>query len=177
MKASIFIGTSLDGYIARGNGAFDFLFPAGNEPHGYDEFVASVDAIVIGRNTYEVVLKMPGWHYGNKPVIVLSDSLSELAPPPGAVCELMRGTPREIVDRLTRRGLRHIYVDGGETIRRFLEAGLIQQLTVTRVPVLIGEGIAAFGRLSRDIALTHLSTRSFASGLVTSHYAVAGGAD
>jgi dihydrofolate reductase len=176
MKASVFIGTSLDGYIARKNGAFDFLPADGGEPHGYAEFMATVDAIVMGRHTYEVVLGLEQWPYGDKSVIVLSTTLTGLTPPPGASCELMSGTPHDIAARLAARGFRHIYVDGGETIGRFLEAGLIQRLTITRVPVLIGEGIAAFGRLSRDVAITHLSTRSYPSGLVTSEYAIAAAA-
>src|SRR3954447_24399586 len=110
MKASVFIATSLDGFIARENGAFDWL-PANPEPHGYDEFMASVDAIVIGRKTFETVLAFGGWFYGTKTVIVLSTTLKELKLPEGAVCDLMAGTPQEIVARLTERGLKHLYVD------------------------------------------------------------------
>jgi len=125
MRASTFIGTSLDGFIARANGSFDFLPAGSGEPHGYDEFMASVDALVIGRNTYEVVLAFGTWPYGDKPVFVLSTRA--LAPPPaGAVVEHMQGEPAEIVRQLTERGIRHAYVDGGITIQRFIRAGLIQ---------------------------------------------------
>jgi dihydrofolate reductase len=173
MKASVFVGTSLDGFIARPNGALDFLPADGGEPHGYNEFIASVDAIVIGRATYETVLGFGGWAYGKKPVVVLSSTLSRLDLPEGAVCTLMSGPPREIVARLSERGYRHLYIDGGKTIQRFLEAGLIQRLVITRAPVLIGSGIPLFGALSCDIRLTHVSTRAFPSGLVTSEYVVA----
>jgi dihydrofolate reductase len=172
VKASVFVGTSLDGFIARANGALDFLPPGGGEPHGYDEFMATVDALVIGRKTFETVLAFATWPYGQKPVVVLSTC--PLAPtPPGAVVERMSGAPADIVSQLAARGIRHIYVDGGITIQRFLQAGLIHRLIVTRVPVLIGAGIPLFGALERDIALRHVATRQYATGLVQSEYVVA----
>ena len=173
MKASVFIGTSVDGFIARPNGDLDFLPPGGGEPHGYDEFMATVDALVIGRKTYETVLSFSTWHYGKKPVFVLSTR--PLAPAPaGAVVERMSGDPTEIVSQLAARGIQHVYVDGGITIQRFLRAGLIQRLIITRVPVLIGEGVPLFGTLPRDLRLTHVATRYYPSGLVQSEYDVAG---
>jgi dihydrofolate reductase len=171
MKASVFIGTSLDGFIARANGDLDFLPTGGGEPHGYDEFMASVDALVIGRKTYETVLTFDTWPYGEKLVVVLSSRLLATAPP-GAVVERMSGSPSEIVSQLAARGIRHVYVDGGITIQRFLAAGLIQRLIITRVPVLIGEGIPLFGALPGDILLRHVATRQYASGLVQSEYEV-----
>lgn len=171
MKASVFIGTSVDGFIARTNGGLDWLPSDGGEAHGYDEFIAMVDALVIGRKTFETVLAFDAWPYGEKPVFVLSTRT--LAPaPPGAVVEPMSGEPSEIVSQLDARGFRHIYVDGGITIQRFLRAGLIQRLIITRVPVLIGEGIPLFGPLPRDISLKHVATRQYASGLVQSEYEV-----
>src|SRR6478752_3174967 len=119
MKASVFIATSLDGFIARSDGALDWLDEGGGEPHGYDEFMATVDALVIGRKTFETVLAFSQWPYGAKPVFVLSTR--PLAPaPPGAVVEHMSGEPAEIWAQLAARGLQHIYVDGGITIQRFL---------------------------------------------------------
>lgn len=172
MKASVFIGTSLDGFIARFNGDLDFLPPGGGEPHGYDEFIATIDALVIGRKTFEIVLGFDAWPYGEKPVFVLSTGT--LAPAPaGAVVERMSGEPAEIVSQLEARGLQHVYVDGGITIQRFLRAGLIQRLIITRVPVLIGSGIPLFGAVERDIILRHVGTRQYASGLVQSEYVVA----
>ncbi len=172
MKASVFVGTSLDGFIARANGDLDFLEAGGGEPHGYDEFIATVDALVIGRKTFETVLTFGSWPYGNKPVVVLSTR--PLAPtPPGAMVERMSGAPADIVSQLAARGIGHIYVDGGITIQRFLEAGLIHRLIITRVPVLIGGGIPLFGAVPRDIPLKHVATRHYASGLVQSEYLVA----
>ena len=176
MKASVFVGVSVDGFMARKDGALDFLPPDGGEPHGYDEFMASVDALVIGRRTYDTVLAFPQWPYGDKRVVVLSRN--PLVPAPsGARVERECGEPAEIAARLSARGIRHAYVDGGETIQGFLRAGLIQRLIVTRVPVLIGEGTPLFGSTGYDVALRHVSTRSFASGLVQSEYEVIGARD
>ncbi len=172
MKASVFIATSLDGFIARLDGGLDWL-PENPEPHGYDEFIATVDAIVMGRNTFEIVLGFGAWPFDVKPVIVLSSRPSELKAPDGAVFEAMSGTPHEIVERLTERGLKHLYIDGGVTIQRFLEAGLIQRMTITRIPVLLGSGIPLFGDLSHDIRLEHIATRSYPSGIVQSEYVIA----
>ena len=159
MTASVFVGTSLDGFIARPNGDLDFLPADGGESHGYEEFIATVDAIVIGRNTFETVLTLGPWPYGDKRVVVLSSRPIDLSVTRGGVVEQMSGPPEQIVSQLAASGARHLYVDGGITIQRFLRAGLIQSLTVTRVPVLIGEGIPLFGSLPHDIQLRHIATR------------------
>ena len=171
MIASVFIGTSLDGFIARRNGAFDFLPEGGGEPHGYEEFIASVDTLVIGRKTFETVLAFESWPYGDKRVVVLSSRQLDLSAVKGKV-EQIRGTPDEIAAKLTATGAKHVYVDGGVTIQGFLRAGLIQRLVITRVPVLIGDGIPLFGSLHHDVRLRHVGTRQFPSGLVTSEYYV-----
>jgi dihydrofolate reductase len=170
VRASVFVGASLDGFIARPDGAFDFL-PENPEPHGFEEFYATVDAMVMGRKTYETALSFGSWPYGTKPVFVLS--ARPLAPaPPDAVIEHVTGTPQEIMARLARRGIQHVYVDGGQTVEAFLRAGLIDRITITRVPVIIGSGITIFGPLGHDIHLRHIGTRHFPSGLVQSEYAV-----
>src|SRR5262244_3978050 len=132
MEISVFIGTSLDGFIARANGEFDFLPEGGGEPHGYDEFFANIDALVIGRKTFETVLSFPEWPYGSKRVVVLSSRQLELSKAPTETVEQMQGSPTEIIRQLEYRGIRHIYVDGGVTIQRFLRDGLIQRLIITR---------------------------------------------
>lgn len=170
--ASVFIGTSLDGFIARRNGEFDFLPEGGGESHGYDEFFASVDTLVIGRKTFETVLAFATWPYGNKRVVVLSSKPVDFSAVRGGVVEQMGGPPTEIVAKLAASGAHHLYVDGGITIQRFLRAGLIQRLIITRVPVLIGEGIPLFGVLPRDVQLQHVATQQYPSGLVKSEYRV-----
>ena len=153
MNTSLFVGTSLDGFIARSNAAFDFLSASGAErDNGYEEFIARVDAIVMGRNTYDVVLPFPVWPYGPKPVFVLSTRSLPPAPA-GSTVERLSGTPAEVLSELGNRGFQHVYVDGGITIQSFLRAGLIQRVVVTRVPVLIGTGIPLFGPVDADISL------------------------
>jgi len=171
MMVSVFVGASVDGFIARTNGALDFLPEGGGEPHGYSEFIASVDAIVIGRNTFEKVLTFDGWPYGQKRVVVLSSRSVNLSAIDGVV-EQMAGAPADIVSRLAASGAQHLYVDGGITIQRFLAAGLVQRLIVTRVPVLIGDGIPLFGALPHDVRLRHVMTRHYPSGLVQSEYQI-----
>jgi dihydrofolate reductase len=171
MKLSVFVGTSLDGFIARKNGDYDFLPVDGGGPHGYDEFIASVDTILIGRNTFEVVLKLPNWPYGDKRVVVLSHRPLDLSGIAGRV-EQMSGDPEQIVRELAATGGQHVYVDGGVTVQEFLRAGQIHRVTITRVPVLIGEGIPLFGSVARDIKLRHVGTRQYKSGLVSSDYEV-----
>jgi dihydrofolate reductase len=163
---------SVDGFIARKNGAFDFLDEGGGEPHGYDEFIKTVDTHVIGRNTYEVVLGFGEWAYGTKRVVVLSSKPLDFSAVRGGNVEQMSGEPREIVERLAATGAKHLYVDGGDTVQRFLRAGLVDRITVSRVPVLIGEGISLFGSLPSDVHLRHVATTSYKGGLVKSEYAV-----
>ncbi len=173
MTVSVFIGTSLDGFIARQDGALDFLPEGGGEPHGYSEFFASVDALVIGRKTFETVLGFPEWPYGSKRVVVLSSQPLNLSVARGAVVEQMSGAPEDIVAKLAASGAQHLYVDGGITIQRFLRAGLVQRLIITRVPVLIGDGIPLFGSLLKDVQLRHVATQHYPSGLVKTEYHIA----
>jgi len=170
MPASVFVGTSVDGFIARRSGAFDFLPEGGGEPHGYTEFIASVDAIVIGRKTFETVLALDAWPYGNKRVVVLSSRPVDFSAVRGGVVEHMAGTPGEIVSQLAATGAHQLYIDGGVTIQGFLRAGVIERLIITRAPVLIGDGLPLFGTLPHDVRLEHISTRHYRSGLVQSEY-------
>jgi dihydrofolate reductase len=172
MTASVFIGTSVDGFIARPNGDLDFLPEGGGEPHGYSEFMASVDALVIGRKTFEKVLTFEAWPYGDKRVVILSSRPIDLSAVRGGVVEQMGGPPAEIVSQLAASGAHHVYIDGGVAIQGFLRAGLIQRLIITRVPVLIGEGVPLFGALPHDVRLRHVATRHYPSGLVQSEYLV-----
>jgi len=174
MTVSVFVGTSVDGFIARRSGSFDFLPEGGGEPHGYTEFMATVDAVVMGRNTWDVVLGLGGWPFADKRVVVLSTRPVDLTPAAGHPVEQMAGTPSEIVAKLAASGAHHLYVDGGITVQRFLQAGLVDRITITRVPVLIGDGIPLFGVLPRDVRLRHVATQQYKSGLVKSEYEVPG---
>jgi dihydrofolate reductase len=173
MSVSVFIGTSVDGYIARPNGDLDFLPPGGGEPHGYDEFMATVDALVIGRKTFETVVAFAAWPDGQKRVAVLSSRPVDFSTVRGGIVEQMAGPPGEIVSKLAASGAHHLYVDGGITMQQFLRAGLIEGIIITRVPVLIGQGISLFGTLPRDIRLLHVVTKHYPSGLVQTEYRLA----
>src|SRR5687767_12210538 len=150
MKTSVFVGISLDGFLARENGDIDWLTGSGESSggdHGFKEFFDTVDVLVMGRNTYEKVLTFDKWYYGTKPVVVLTTRPLEIPKRLAASVEAMRGTPAEIVQRLVARGAKHLYIDGGITIQRFLRDGLIDRLVISRLPVLIGTGIPLFGAL------------------------------
>src|SRR5690348_1117120 len=127
IRCSVFVGTSVDGFIARTNGGLDWLPPGGGEEHGYTAFMATVDAIVMGRDTFDAVLAFDRWPF-EKPVIVLTTHDGDASVPPGARVEFMSGAPRDVVWQLAERGLTHLYVDGGVTIQRFLNAGLIDRM-------------------------------------------------
>jgi dihydrofolate reductase len=177
VKASVYIATSLDGFIARENGDLDWLPSGGGgengEDYGYKAFMDTVDVLVMGRNTYEKVLTFGDWPYGTKPVVVLSSRSLPIPEHITRSVESISCPPAELVSRLAARGARHLYIDGGKTIQGFLNAGLIQRIIITRIPVLIGSGISLFGPLQRDIKLRHIETRQFSSGLVQGEYEVA----
>ncbi len=172
MKLSVFCGVSVDGFLARPDDTLDFLEAGGQAPHGFEEFYASVDVVVIGRRTYDFVRRYGKWLYGKKPIVVLSSRPQDFSWIKGGVVEQMAGEPAAIVERLRARGFDHAYIDGGITIQRFLAAGLIDRMIVTRVPVLIGKGIPLFGPVPGDILLHHVATRTYKGGLVQSEYEV-----
>lgn len=174
-ECSVFVGVSLDGFIARPNGDLDWLMGDGggdSAEYGYDEFIAGIDAIVMGRKTFEKVVMFDKWYYGNKRVVVLSHHSLDVAGARarGGVVEQMQGSPAEIVSKLASSGAGRLYVDGGLTIQEFLRAGLIRRLVISRLPVLIGEGIPLFGSLAHDIHLSHIATRTYPGGMVQSEY-------
>lgn len=176
MKTTVYIATSVDGFIARENGGIDWLpdedDAEGREDYGYQEFIDSVDVLVMGRNTYELAVSFGSWPYGEKPVVVLSSQQVAIPDDIARTVESMCAPPREVVRHLAERGLKHLYIDGGKTIQGFLNEGLIKQLIITKVPILIGSGIRLFSSLPRDVRLRHIETRQFENGLVQSKYEV-----
>ena len=175
MLASAYIAASLDGFIAREDGGLDWLpaaSPGSDEDYGYAAFMETVDFLVMGRHTYEQVLTFNTWPYGDKPVVVLSSRPVPVSEFPGAMVEQMVGTPADITAALSLRGARHLYIDGGRTIQLFLAAGMLQELIITRIPVLLGRGIPLFGSVPHDIRLQHVEMRAFADGLVQNRYRV-----
>ena len=167
----MFCGISVDGFLARPDNTFDFLQTGEQEPHGFKEFLASVDVVVIGRRTFEVVTRLGHLGlYGKKPMVVLTSNPLDPSSIEDAKVERTSGQPAEIVAQLKSRGFQHAYVDGGITIQRFLAAGCVDRMVITRVPVLIGTGIPLFGAVPQDIALRHVATHSYSGGLVQSEY-------
>jgi dihydrofolate reductase len=175
---SVFLGMSVDGFIARLDGDLSWLTggtDAGGAPDdgaggdfGFGDFVSGIDALVMGRSTYEVIAPLDEWPYQGKPVHVLSTTLSPGVDPRITV----HGSFDEAVAALTAAGYRRVYVDGGRTVHAFLRAGLISDLTLSRVPMLIGTGHTPFGELAADVPLEHVGTRTFPGGMVQSTYRV-----
>jgi len=176
LRCSVFCAVSLDGFIARKDHALDWLKPAEAElppaDTGYDAFMATVDHVVLGRNTFDVVLGMSETWFYPKPVYVLTTRPLALPDRLKGKVESGRHSPREIVALMEQRGAKRLYVDGGKTIQDFLNAGLIDDLVLTRIPVLIGDGIPLFGPLAKDIRLTLESSRVLTGGAVQSTYRV-----
>lgn len=179
MKGAVFIATSLDGFIARKDGGLDWLstHSKGGEPgedYGYQAFFESCDALLMGRRTFETVLGFGGrWPYGDKPVRVASRTLSPADVPEGLdSVRIVSGEAEEISRGLDAEGFDRVYVDGGAVVRAFLAAGLVREITLSLIPVLLGEGIPLFGPLEAELPLRHVETRSYASGLVRTRYEV-----
>ncbi|SOY57767.1 dihydrofolate reductase family protein [Cupriavidus taiwanensis] len=175
ITAHVFIATSLDGFIARPDGDIGWLLERDDpaEDHGYTDFIADKDAIVMGRGSYEKVVTMGDWPY-DRPVLVLSRQLAGTPVP-----DILRGkvrfsdaTPQDALAQLEAEGVRRVYVDGGQVVQSFLREGWIADMVVTTVPVLIGAGRPLFGALPRDVSLKLESSRHFPSGLVQSAYRV-----
>jgi len=176
MKATVYIATSVDGFIARSDGSIDWLeHDSGGNDYGFEAFISTVDAIVMGRHSYEKVLSFGQWPY-QVPVVVLSGTLSD-EDVPGDLTGKMTirsETPAVLVESLAAHGAEHLYIDGGKLVQSFLRDGLIDELILSRLPILLGKGIPLFADMGRDIHLEHLSTQTFPSGLVQSKYRVAG---
>ena len=171
MKTFVYVGTSLDGFIARKDGDFSWLIPFQNEEvhRSYNQFIHGIDAIVIGRGTYEAVVNLDPWPY-NKKVFLLSNSIKQIPNSLKDKISLLSMKPIEVLAHLSELGHSHIYIDGGKTIQSFLKEGCIDEIIITRVPMLIGNGIPLFDNLDFDMHFTHLETEVFSNGLVKSHY-------
>jgi dihydrofolate reductase len=166
IRFAVFVGTSLDGFIARPDGDIAWLRPWESEEHGYAAFFAGVDALVIGRGTYETVLGFPDWPYGDKRVIVCTSRPASAAHGE----ELWSGSPRALAERLEGEGVRRVYVDGGALIRSFLREGLVDELAVNVVPLLLGSGRPLFGEGVPELRLRLVEAKTFPSGLVQLRY-------
>ncbi len=176
MRTYIAAAASLDGFIARENGALDWTDIPGQaaEDHGRDRMEAATDAYLIGRGSFETLMELYGWPYA-KPVWVMSRSLS-----PDDVPRALRdkvvmtgGSPAEVIGQLRAAGFARVNIGGAELCRSFLREGLVNEIVIHRLPVLIGSGMPLFGSLNGDLPLKHVETRAFPSGIVTSTYELA----
>jgi dihydrofolate reductase len=171
VKTIVYIGTSLDGFIARKDGDIHWLTQFANEEaiDAYKELISRIDAIVIGRGTFDKVLTFPSWPYEKK-VFVLSSSIKQVPEKVTDKVTVLSMKPTELLSYLTEKGFSSIYIDGGKVIQAFLKENLIDELIISKVPVLIGNGIPLFGYLDDDIQFSHIKTTVASNGLVRSYY-------
>ncbi|HEY6878659.1 MAG TPA: dihydrofolate reductase family protein [Polyangiales bacterium] len=167
-RCSVFIATSVDGYIARRDGSIDWLSSVEREgeDYGYKKFMESVDTVVLGRNTYDFISREPAWPFQGKRVVVLTHR-------PAAAKhgeQFFSGKPEQLVEQLGKRGAQSIYVDGGTAVRGFLAAGLIDRMTISVVPVVLGGGIPLFGEGVGENPLVLEESRAFSTGLMQLRY-------
>ncbi len=176
--SSIYVATSLDGFIARKNGAIDWLNEANktvpeDEDCGFISFMNSIDALIMGRKTFETVLSFGcEWPYGDTPVIVLSHKNVEIPNNLQTTVSFSNESPTELTKRLKKKGAKRLYIDGGATIHSFLKEDQIKDITITVIPIVIGDGIPLFGKLQEDILLKHIETKVFDFGFIQSTYEI-----
>ena len=172
MSNYVYIATSLDGFIATSDGGLDWLNEVPNPDktdYGFADFMDSVDALVMGRNTFEKVLTFGEWFY-TKPVFVLSNSLTEIPENLIGKVEIVKGDVQDLVKNLNSQGYKNLYIDGGKLIQGFLKEDLIDELIINKIPILLGKGIPLFGDIDQKLKFKHTKTEVFNDSLVMSRY-------
>lgn len=177
IKCSVFIATSLDGFISRDDGSIDWLMKVNSlvpegEDGGYKSFISSVDGLVMGRNSFEQVLSFDEWPYGNLPVVVISSNSINIPKHLQKCVSSSSERPSALVQRLAKKGMKHLYIDGGITIQKFIIENLIDELTITVIPILLGSGRSLFGPLKHDIELELLETKNIGCSVVQLKYRI-----
>ncbi len=172
-KNSVFIASSIDGYIADKNGGMDWLYSIpnpDNDDMGYVKFNNAIDALVMGRTTFETVLGFDvDWPY-DKPVFVLSNKLKEIPEIHKGKAFLIKGTLTEILDHIHDKGFNRLYIDGGTTIRNFLKEDLIDEMILTTIPILLGGGSSLFSELPNQLNFELIGTKTFLNQVTQNHY-------
>lgn len=174
MANYVYIATSLDGYIATEDGGIEWLSEIPNptdSDYGFNDFIQRVDAIVMGRKTFEQVLSFGQWPYTKK-VFVLSSKLKEVPKEVADKAEIISGDIKAVTASLNKEGFMNLYIDGGKTIQSFLREGLIDEMIITRIPILLGSGIPLFGKLDKPIRFDEVETEILDELLVKSHYKI-----
>ncbi|WP_375750411.1 dihydrofolate reductase family protein [Vibrio sp. HN007] len=180
MKCSVFIATSVDGFIAKKDNSLDWLHSAGKPEievdNGWNSYIATIDCLIMGRSTMEVISAMnlteEQWPYGDIRIVVLSNTLKEAPKNMRGKVEMYSGEPNELIAKLEGEGYQHAYIDGGKTIQTFLGLELIDEMTITLAPILLGEGIPLFGNTANDIKLEQAGATAFANDFVQVKYTV-----
>ena len=174
MSNTVYIATSIDGFIARIDGTIDWLMNLpnpDNSDYGFSVFLSKMDGILMGRKTFETVLKFAEWPYDKTvPLFVLSNSLQELPHNLPAKVEIVKGELKGIIESLKNKGIRNLYIDGGKTIQSFLKEDLIDEMIITRIPILLGSGIPLFDGKNVELEFDHLETIVHNNMLVRSKY-------
>ncbi|MFA7421376.1 MAG: dihydrofolate reductase family protein [Melioribacteraceae bacterium] len=173
IKKSVFIAASLDGFIAREDGSIEWLLGIDNpdgDDFGYNEFIKDIDVIIMGRNTFEIVKSFDKWQYGKIKVIVITSSKYILPEGFNQNVEITNDNPHRLIERLESEGYKHAYVDGGKTIQSFLREGLIDEITITTIPVILGSGIPLLGSIGKQINMTHIKTNVYKNGFVQNSF-------
>lgn len=168
----VYIAASIDGFIATTDGHIEWLSAhpnPNNSDYGFSEFIENIDAVVMGRHSFEKVRTFGEWTYKEK-VFVLSSKLTEVPAELIGKVEFISGPPREILSSINSMGFNNLYIDGGLVIQSLLAEDLIDELIVTRIPILLGSGIPLFGKLAEPLKFTHKSTKVYDNALVKSHY-------
>ena len=173
MSNIVYIGASLDGYISGKDGDLEWLeyvpVPKGDDM-GFSDFMSRIDAVVMGRKTFETLIGFKvGWHYP-KPGLILSTTLESVPDEFAGRVRITSGTPAEIVELAREQGYENLYIDGGQTVQRFLRDDLIDEMIITEIPVLLGGGTRLFGELDRMLGFELLETKVLAKQLLRKHY-------
>lgn len=173
MKNKVFIAKSLDGFIAGPNGELDWLQSIPNPDHidmGFVDFMNSIDALIMGRNTFEMVASFDGpWPY-DKHVFVLSNQLAEIPSKLQDKASIVKGELTSILETLRDKGYNDLYIDGGRTFQNFLAEDLIDELIITTIPVVLGGGIPLFGETPKQMDFRLKSSQVFLDTIVQDHY-------
>jgi dihydrofolate reductase len=170
-----FIACSLDGFIARPDGRLDWLtdgWPEVDHDHGYAEFMVGIDAIAMGRGTFDVVRSFAEWPY-SKPCVVLSRTLQveDLPQELQSKISIIADGPKAVNGHAAAHGWNGVYVDGGQVLSAFIAESLLDSLTITRLPTLIGAGKPLFAPGMTERKVTLSGQKAYGNGFVQSTYA------
>jgi dihydrofolate reductase len=172
-KNYVFIAKSLDGYIADKEGGIDWLNAIPNPDGldlGYVSFMQKIDALLMGRATFEKVLSFNiPWPY-KKPVFVASSSLSNLPEELKGKVEIVKGSVSELLEHIRKKGHRKLYIDGGNLIQSFLKKDLIDEMIISSIPILLGEGFPLFGKLDKMMEFEHVRSELFLDAITQDTY-------